>query len=374
MTWADIDLQAIAGNITLLRQAAVDAQFLAVVKADGYGHGMLPVARTARDCGVDALGVALPSEAMRLRAAGDRGPLLCWLYSPEEDLTECVGNDVQISAASPQMLQQIAAAATRADTRAEVHLKIDTGLGRNGAAAGDWERLLRDARALQSAGRIEVVGIWSHLACADEPDHPATGQQLHNFAAALDTAREIGITPRLRHVAATAGVLAWPDAHYDLVRCGIGIYGLTPGPAIGTSLGLGLSPAMSLRARVALVKSVPAGHGVSYGWRYSTSTSTRLALIPAGYGDGIPRAGSGRVPVRIGEQQFVVRGTVAMDQVVLDVGDIPVRAGDVVELFGSGRDGGPTADDWAEACDTINYEIVTRISPRVLRLHHTGAA
>ncbi len=364
---AEVDLAAIAANIARLREIAPGSLLQAVVKADAYGHGMLPVAETARAAGVDYLGVALPSEALRLREAGDTGPLLCWLYPPGEDLTACAAAGVEISASSLLMLEQIAVAAQRADARVGVHLKLDTGLGRNGATPQQWQELLRQALALRDSGRIDIVGIWSHLASADEPDSPATDQQLQAFRDGLAQAESLGVQPRLRHLAASAGTVAFPATHFDMVRCGIGIYGLTPGPALGTATELGLRPAMTLRARVVLSKVVPADHGISYGHTYRTAQQTRLALVPLGYADGIPRAGSGRLPVRVADRIFNVAGRVAMDQFVLDVGDAPIAAGDVVELFGSGLSGGPTADQWADATGTIGYEIVTRIGPRVPR-------
>ncbi|MCH9719850.1 MAG: alanine racemase [Actinomycetia bacterium] len=364
---AEVDLAAIAANIARLREIAPGSLLQAVVKADAYGHGMLPVAETARLAGVDYLGVALPAEAMQLRRAGDQGPLLCWLYAPGEDLTDCAAAGVEIAASSSQMLNQIAVAAQQAGARVGVHLKLDTGLGRNGATPQQWEELLRQALALRDGGRIDIVGIWSHLASADEPDSPATNQQLQVFREGLAQADSLGVQPRVRHLAASAGTFAFPATHFDMVRCGIAMYGLTPGPELGTATELGLRPAMTLKARVVLSKVVPAGHGVSYGQTYRAASQTRLALVPLGYADGIPRAGSGLLPVRVAERTFSVAGRVAMDQFVLDVGDAPIKAGAEVELFGEGRSAGPTADQWADKIGTIGYEIVTRIGPRVPR-------
>lgn len=371
---AEVDLDAVMANIATLRAHAPASRFMSVVKADAYGHGMVPVARAARAAGSDYLGVALPVEAMQLRAAGDQGPLMCWLYPPGEDLRACVGSGVDVSAASSLMVKQIVAAARAAGVRARVHLKIDTGLGRNGAQPDDWAGLVEVALAAQAGGSLELVGIWSHLACADDPDPTVTDQQVAVFDDALAVAGQLGFTPQLRHLASSGGVLAHRSTHYDLVRCGISVYGLTPGPALGGSADLGLTPAMTVRARVALVKTVPAGHGVSYGLRYHTSRRTRLALIPVGYADGLPRAGSGRLPLQIGGRRFTVAGTIAMDQVVVDVGDLPVAAGDPVALFGASADDGPTADDWALACGTINYEIVTRLGARIPRYYVGGDA
>jgi alanine racemase len=367
---ARIDLDAVRANVRVLAQQAPQQLFMAVVKADGYGHGMVPVGRAARDAGADYLGVALPIEALHLRSAGDTGPILCWLFPPGEDLSDCIAAGVEVSAASPATIEQIVAGAVRTNRRARVHLKIDTGLGRNGAQPADWEELVRAGQAAQRARRIELVGVWSHLACADTTDTTVTDQQVAQFEQALAVAAGLGFTPSLRHLASSGGVLAHPPTRYDLVRCGISIYGLSPGPGLGTSADLDLTPAMAVTASVALVKAVPAGHGVSYGLRYRTATDTQLALIPVGYADGVPRAGSGVLPIGISGRRYRVAGTVAMDQVVVDIGADPVRAGDRVDLFGSAE--GPSADEWAAACGTINYEIVTRLGVRIPRRYVGG--
>lgn len=370
---ADINLAAIGSNVIRVRSAAPDALLLAVVKADGYGHGMVASARVARAAGADYLGVALPTEAIDVRESGDGGRLLCWLYTPTDDLTECIERDVDLSVSSVESLEQVCVAAQRSRRRARIHLKVDTGLGRNGAPPADWPHLVAGARGRQDDGLVEVTGIWSHLACSDEPDSPVTGRQVAVFREALELAHGGGLTPELRHLANSGGVFAHPDTHFDMVRCGISLYGLTPGPAVGTSAALGLIPAMTVTAELAAVKRVPGGHGVSYGHRYRTKRATQLALIPVGYGDGVPRSGSNRIPVQIGGQHFTVSGTIAMDHMVVDIGDTRAKPGDEVFLFGSGRDGEPTADDWAVAAGTINYEIVTRLGPRIPRRHLGGA-
>ena len=365
---AIIDPGAIRDNIALLRARALGADFMAVVKANGYGHGIVPVAGIAVESGADCLGVAYPSEAMQLREAGVDAPILAWLYTPQEDLAPLVASDVQISVASVGMLEQVLAAAASAGARARIHMKLDTGLGRNGCPPSGWQRLLHRVRLAQDEGLVEVIGIWSHLVSGEEPGAAITAEQIEAFELGLHEAERNGIVPRYRHLANSGGVLNSPETHYDMVRCGIAMYGLSPGPATGTSAELGLRPAMTLRSRIALVKTVPAGQGVSYNHRYRTSRPTRLALVPVGYGDGVPRAGSGKLPVLVGDQQVSVAGTVAMDQVVLDVGDLRVRSGDEVTLFG-GAPGQPSADDWARLCGTINYEIVTGISARVARMY-----
>lgn len=362
-----MNLDAVRRNVESLRARAPDATFMSVVKADGYGHGMVEVARACREAGSEYLGVALPSEAIQLREAGFTGPILAWLYTPGDDLVECAGRGIELSAATLGMLDQVAAAARKSDTRVQLHLKVDTGLGRNGCVPERWSELLAAAKRLESAGAVEIIGLWSHLASADDPSSSVTAGQVEAFESALAVAEGLDIEPQFRHLASSAGVIAHPSTHYDLVRCGISVYGLSPGPELGSSADLGLTPAMTVAASVAMVKSVPAHHGVSYGLRYHTSEQTSLALIPVGYADGLPRAGSGRLPMQVNGERFLVAGTVAMDQVVLDVGETAMSAGDVVELFGTGANGAPTADEWAQVCGTINYEIVTRLGTRIPR-------
>jgi alanine racemase len=335
---------------------------------------MAPVAATARAAGAEWLGVALPSEAMALRATGDTGPLLAWLYVPgDPDLVPCVAADVDLSVSAPWALAEVVAAARAVGRPARVHLKVDTGLGRGGAPREAWADLLDLALRAAAEGVVDVVAVWSHLACADEPGHPATQAQVDAFDEALALAARAGLRPPLRHLASTGAVLATPRTHYDLVRPGIGIYGLSPGPTLGTSADLGLRPAMTLTAEVALVKRLPAGHGVSYGLAWTAPTETTVALVPVGYGDGIPRTA---VDARVGIQgrHRPVRGRIAMDQVVVEVRDDEVVAGDPVVVFGPGTAGEPTVADWARATGTIDYEIVTRLGPRVPREYVRGAS
>jgi alanine racemase len=247
-----------------------------------------------------------------------------------------------------------------------VHLKIDTGLSRGGATVADWPALLDAAAKAQADGTIDVLGIWSHLVYADAPGHPTIDRQLAAFSEGLAMAEQAGLRPHFRHLANSAATLTRPDTHFDLVRPGIAVYGLSP--IAGETFGL--RPAMTARARVLLTKRVAAGTGVSYGHTYVTDRETTLAVVPLGYADGVPRHASSRGPVQLGGRTRTIAGRVCMDQVVLDCGDDPVRAGDVATLFGSGAQGEPTADDWAEAVGTINYEIVTRFgSVRVPRVY-----
>ena len=365
-----IELGAIRGNVSRLA-ALTRADVMAVVKADGYGHGMLPAARAALAGGASWLGVATLDEALALRRGGVEAPVLAWLFAPGQPLHEGVAAEVDLSASSTDGLAEIVAAA-KAETRAaRVHLKIDTGLSRNGATARDWPALVEAAAKAAVDGTIEVVGVWSHLAYADAPGHPTIDRQLAAFHDGLDVAARLGVTPRVRHLANSAATLTRPDTHFDLVRAGIACYGLSPIP--GDTFGL--RPAMTARARVALAKRVAAGEGVSYGHAYTTPRETTLALVPLGYADGVPRHASGVGPVQLGGRRRHVAGRVCMDQIVLDCGDDEVRAGDVATLFGPGDDGEPTADDWAAAIGTINYEIVTRFgSARAPRVYQGDGA
>ena len=361
-----VDLDAIRDNVVTLR-AATSAEIMAVVKADGYGHGMLPAARAALAGGATWLGVATLDEALTLRRAGLTVPVLAWLLGPGMPLHEGVAVDVDLSAAGLVQLDEVITAARRAQRPARVHLKLDTGLARGGATPADWPALLEAAAKAQADGEVEVVGVWSHFACADAPGHETIDHQLAVFAEGLATAEQYGIEPRYRHIANSAATLTRPDAHYDLVRTGVAIYGLSPLPREHAT---GLRPAMTARARVILTKRVPAGQGVSYGHAYHTARETTLALVPLGYGDGVPRHASNVGPVALGGRIRTIAGRVCMDQIVIDCGDDPVAEGDVAILFGPGDDGAPTATDWAEAIDTINYEIVTRFgASRVPRLY-----
>jgi alanine racemase len=255
---------------------------------------------------------------------------------------------------------------------ARLQLKVDTGLGRGGAVAADWPALVAAAAEAERSGAVRVTGVWSHLACADEPGHAANDQQEAAFRDALGVVAAAGLRPDVRHLANSAAALTRPSARFDLVRCGIASYGLSPVPALHTSAELGLVPAMTARTRAAVAKRVPAGSGVSYGYTYVTDRDTTLAVVPVGYGDGVLRAGSSVAPVQVAGRRHTVAGRVCMDQLVVDVGDDEVAAGDEVVLFGSGVDGGPTAEEWAQACGTISYEIVTRIGGRFVRRYVGG--
>jgi alanine racemase len=364
---ASIDLGAITGNIAALRRHAAPAALMAVVKADGYGHGAVPAARAAVRGGADWLGVVHVAEALEVRRAGIDVPLLVLIGIGSADHAAAISADVDLPAGSADMVRRLAAAAEVAGRPARVHLKADTGLSRGGATAADWPAVLAAARQAQADGRIVVAGIWSHFASADIPGSPSIEAQLAAFKEALAVAESAGVTPQLRHIANTAAALDVPQARYDLVRVGGGSYGLATLPGGAPAW---LRPAMTLRARLALVKRVPAGTGVSYGHRYTTSHETTLGLVPLGYADGIPRAAAGLPLVFARGRRWPIAGTVCMDQLVVDFGDELMAEGDEVVLFGPGDDGEPTAQEWGEALGTISYDIVTGIGARVPRLPH----
>lgn len=373
---AVIDLAAIRGNVRSLAAHAPTAQVMAVVKADGYGHGLVPSAQAALAGGATWLGTAQVGEALELRRAGLAAPrILTWLYAPGAPLQEAVEADIDLTVSAAWALDEVADAARAAGRTARVQLKVDTGLSRNGLTPSDLSELLPAIHRLEAEGVLDVVGLWSHLTYADEPTHPSVKQQSVVFAEALEVVEGAGLRLEVRHLANSAATLTSPDTHYDLVRPGIAVYGLSPVPQLGGSAEFGLVPAMTVEAELANVKHVPAGTGVSYAHAYVTPRDTVLGLVPLGYADGIPRHASGsqdRVggPIRVGGRTLGVAGRVCMDQVVVDLGPGASEvAGDRVELFGTGADGGPTAQDWAEAAGTISYEIVTRLGARVPRVH-----
>lgn len=368
--YAEIDLGAIRANVASLKERAGDAALMAVVKADGYGHGAVPSARAALAGGADWLGVAQLSEAVAVRAAGVTAPMLTWLYVPGADLGSAVLADIDLGISSVAALDELLRATTRQGKTARIHLKVDTGLARNGAYGSDWTALVAATARAAAEGAVEVVGVFSHFAYADAPDHPTVRSQQQTFEAAVAELERTGIRPQVRHLANSAATLTNPSAAYDMVRPGLAVYGLSPIPDLGTPADYGLREAMRLISHVALVKDVPAGQGVSYGHTYVTDRATRLALVPLGYADGLPRNASNAGPMLHRGVRQTIAGRVCMDQVVLDLGpDADVAPGDPVVLFGRGEDGEPTAQDWATATGTISYEIVTRVSSRLPRVY-----
>lgn len=371
---AVVDLDAVSANTRALAAAAPGAQVMAVVKADAYGHGLVPCARAALAGGAAWLGVALPEEAVALRDAGIDAPILSWLLPPHDidAWAGLIARGIDVSVSDATGIALAASAATAAGIPARVHLKVDTGLGRGGSPEDAWASVLRVAATAQSDGTVRTAGVWSHLAFADEPEHPVVLDQISRFERALAQAEAHGVVPDVRHLANSGATLMNKRAHFDLVRPGIAVYGLSPGRGVGDPARHGLRPAMTLQGRVMLAKRLPAGHGISYGHEYHTASDTTVVVVPLGYADGVPRAAGNCGPVQCHGRRFTVSGRVCMDQFVVDVGDLDVASGDRVVLFGPGHDGEPTADDWADVTGTIGYEIVTRVGPRVPRRYIGG--
>lgn len=361
MREATIDVGAIEDNVRHLRRLT-ESEVIAVVKADGYGHGAVRAAVAALAGGANRLGVADVGEALALRRAGIDAPVVAWLHAPGASFAEAAALGIELGISSFDQLLAAAAAAS-GDRPVSVHLKVETGLSRNGIAPADQRVVFAEAARLERIGKLRVVALFSHLSNASADDDRAALRAFHD---AVALAGSLGLAPPLRHLAATHAAIELPETRLGCVRIGVGIYGLSPF-AGRTSADLGLRPAMTLRAAVAAVRRVPAGQGVSYGYDFRAERETTLALVPLGYADGVPRQASGAGPVSIGGRRFRVAGRIAMDQFVVDVGDTPVGVGDEVVLFGDPTLGAPSATEWADAADTINYEIVTRIGPRVPR-------
>lgn len=356
MRRAVIDADQMTRNVELLRRAAPTDHNLVVVKANGYGHGAVTAARAALDGGADWLGVADLTEAHELRAAGVDAPLLAWLHTHDEDFAEATAAGISIGASTLGHLEALAEC-----DRPTVHLKIDTGLGRNGAGRDDTAALLARAAELHHAGRISVEGLMSHCSGTSRE---ADLSQAEEFEAALAQLAELGIDPEYRHLAASAVALDHPSLRYSMVRFGIAAYGLAAADHLRS---VGTRPVMTLETNVILIKKLRAGDGVSYNHVWRAPEATTVALIPMGYADGIPRSATGSARVAIDGQQFPVVGRIAMDQMVVNVGDASVAVGDAVTVWGDPAVGAPHADDWADWAGTIGYEMVTRLGRRVVR-------
>ncbi|QYN33217.1 alanine racemase [Pseudonocardia sp. DSM 110487] len=357
---AEVDVAAIAIN-TGVACSRTRSTVMAVVKANGFGHGAVAVARTALAHGAGWLGVATTGEALALRAAGIGGPILCWLYHPSADLRATVAAGVHLSVASVGQLRAVRHGAVSAARTARIHLKIDTGLSRGGASADGWADLVRTARRYERAGLVTVHGLWSHLADADDPAGARVPSQLARFEAAVATAERAGLRPAVLHMANSAAALHRPETHLDMVRFGIGLYGVEPVPGQPA----GLRPAMTLRAPIVLAKPVAAGVGVSYHHDYVTGAPTTLGLVPVGYADGLPRAAAGQAQVWVDGRRRPVAGRIAMDQFVVDLGS--EDDADHVVIFGPGDWGEPTVTEWAGWAGTIPHEVLTGIGARVRR-------
>lgn len=358
-TWAEVDLEAVRHNVRALKPDG--AELMAVVKANGYGHGDVPVARAALEAGATWFGVALVEEGIRLRDAGLDAPILLLSELPPEAAKDALAADLTPTTYSAENAEAIAVAAEALGRPARVHLKVDTGMHRVGVRPEGAPAL---ARALRDRG-IEPEGVWTHLARSEELDDPTSEEQLNRFDRVLETLRDAGVRPRYRHAANSAAAIAWPASHLDLVRVGIAMYGISPGPQVDGLLDL--RPAMSVRSRIGHVQRLGAGQAVSYGHGYRLERESTIATVPIGYADGYFRALSRVGRVLIGGQRYPLAGTVTMDQIMVDCGDDPVAVGDEVVLFGRQGDEEIRAEEVAGWAGTIGYEIVCAVSARVPR-------
>jgi alanine racemase len=365
---AVVDLGAIEHNVRVLREHAGSAQVMAVVKADGYGHGATESARAALAAGAAELGVATVDEALALRAAGITAPVLAWLHPPGTDFAPALVADVQIAVSSVRQLDELLDATRRTGRTATVTVKVDTGLNRNGVAPADYPSMLTALRAAVAEEAVRLRGLMSHLVFADQPDNPINDVQAQRFTDMLAHAREQGVRFELAHLSNSSATMSRPDLAMDMVRPGIAVYGLSPVPSRGD---MGLIPAMTVKCPVALVKSIRVGDGVSYGHTWIAEQDTTVALLPVGYADGVFRALGGRLEVLINGRRRPGVGRVCMDQFVVDLGpgQVDVAEGDEAILFGPGTDGEPTAQDWADLLGTIHYEVVTSPRGRITRTY-----
>jgi len=395
-----VDLAAIKHNLSVLRAAAPDALQLATVKANAYGHGLVPVALAALDGGADWLGVAQLAEAFALRRGLDEAgvaradaPILAWISTSSSDFAAAIEADIDLSVSWTWVLADICAAARAVGRPARVHVKIDTGMSRAGSTLADLPALASALRMAADDGLVDIVGAWSHMSRADDPSeagNASTASHVRIFEEGLAILADAGITPRIRHLSATSGILWHPEAHYDMVRVGIGLYGLSPDPAVATAEELGLIPALELSAPLTSVKVIEEGTPASYGGTWVAPTRRWIGLVPLGYGDGIFRAASNKARVVVRTEAGLLNapliGRVCMDQFMVDLGpaqgepgtptarsgQAPAAPGDTAILLGSSALGEPLADDWAQAAGTINYEIVTNLGAHIPRIYRDG--
>ncbi len=368
---ASVDLDAIAHNVARLRECAGSAAVMAVVKADGYGHGATRVAHAALGAGAAELGVATLDEALALRRGGISAPILSWLHTPHTDFAPALLADIQVAVSCERQVGEVVDAVRRTGRTATVTIKADTGLNRNGVGAADYPAMLAALLRAQAEDTVRVHGIMSHLVHGDDPDHPLDDLQAQRLTDMVATAGDRGLSFDVVHLSNSPAVLTRPDLAFDMVRPGIAVYGLSPLPERGD---MGLRPAMKVTSPVVLIRSLKAGDGVSYGHTWVAERDTTVALLPVGYADGVFRNLSGRIQVSINGRRYPGVGRICMDQFVVDLGPDPtgVAAGDEAILFGPGAEGEPTAQDWAELLGTINYEIVTSPRGRFVRSFRGG--
>ena len=366
---AEISLLAIADNLKLIK-SKTNAQVLAVVKADAYGHGLIQVGKVAESVGADWLGTALLEEGIALRNSGIKIPIISWLTPLGEDFKAAINLDIDLSISSTELLNEIVLAGKSVKKIPRIHVEVDTGMSRGGVG-DDWQLFLNELSKAVAANEINIVGIWSHFARADEPDEVMNKEQLAVFEDRIKSASAAGIKAEFIHISNSAASLTNKSAHKNIIRWGIGLYGLSPDlNNLGDSKSLNLKPAMRLKAKLHLVKAVKAGVSVGYGGTAITKNDTKLGVVTLGYADGIPRNANNLAGVFVAGKRAPLIGRVSMDQFVVDLGSNSLaKTGDEVIVFGDGAGGEHTVDEWAKASGTINYEIVTRIGSRVPRIY-----
>jgi len=363
-TWVEVDLDAIAANVAALKVQAAAPRLMAVVKADGYGHGMVASAEAALRGGADWLAVALVEEGVRLRDAGITAEVLVLAEPPVAAIPTLLHHRLTPAAYSQTFLAALDLAGRGQDAPVAIHLKLDTGMRRVGVPEPDWQDALGFVR---DAPGLALQALWSHFAVADEPHHPFIAHQAKRFREGLDLAEQLGIRPDFSHLCNSAGTLHLHEEHHDMVRPGLAVYGLEPAP--GLAAHVGLQPALSWYSQLSFVKPVAAGESVSYGLRWTAPADTTIATVPAGYADGVVRALSNQGEVLVAGQRMPIRGTVCMDQFLVELPDASLQSGELVCLLGRQGSEQITADEWATRLHTINYEIVCGIGPRVPRIY-----
>ena len=366
---AEINLSAITQNFKSIKSRTT-ADVLAVVKADAYGHGLIPVSKALEEAGADWFGTALLEEAINLRKAGILKPIISWLTPLGEDFKSAIDLDIDLGIPSIDLLDEVIKAASLTGKAARIHLEIDTGMSRGGVLS-EWDQLIKSVLAGVNLKQLKVIGIWSHFARADEPDELMNQEQLSLFEEKVNQAKAAGIDAQFIHIANSAALFTNKSAHKNIIRSGIALFGLSPDvKTIGDSSSLGLKPAMKLKAKLNLVKEVKAGSSVGYGGTAVIKSDTKLGVVALGYADGIPRSTNNLAGVFVDKKRAPIIGRVSMDQFVVDLGiTSTAKTGDEVIVFGDGSSGEYTVDEWAKAANTINYEIITRIGPRVPRIY-----
>jgi alanine racemase len=366
---AEINLSAITQNFKSIKSRTT-ADVLAVVKADAYGHGLIPVSKALEEAGADWFGTALLEEAINLRKAGILKPIISWLTPLGEDFKSAIDLDIDLGIPSIDLLDEVIKAASLTGKAARIHLEIDTGMSRGGVLS-EWDQLIKSVLVGVNLKLLKVIGIWSHFARADEPAELMNQEQLSLFEEKVNQAKTAGIDAQFIHIANSAALFTNKSTHKNIIRSGIALFGLSPDiKTIGDSSSLGLKPAMKLKAKLNLVKEVKAGSSVGYGGTAVLKSDTKLGVITLGYADGIPRNTNNLAGVFVDKKRAPMIGRVSMDQFVVDLGVTSnAKTGDEVIVFGDGSGGEYTVDEWAKAANTINYEIITRIGPRVPRIY-----